>query len=187
METLGNRIQKLRKENNLNKEQFGKSIGITGTGLNNYEKDLRSPSADIIAKICEVYGVSADYLLFGVSADNKSINERTGLSNNAIDTLSFLNSNNHDECNKEVIRTLNEILNWQCKNLKETNFFPFGTEILLCIGKYLHANYNGSTSLIDTNTNKKIEFNNSNLEALDINTIISTIKYFKENFLLSTN
>ena len=39
METLGNRIQKLREENNLNKEQFGKSIGITGTGLNNYEKD----------------------------------------------------------------------------------------------------------------------------------------------------
>lgn len=103
METLGNRIQKLREENNLNKEQFGKSIGITGTGLNNYEKDLRSPSADIIARICEVYGVSADYLLFGVSAENRNICEVTGLSQNSINVLEKWNTRKKEQYEQNFI------------------------------------------------------------------------------------
>lgn len=123
METLGNRIQKLREENNLNKEQFGKSIGITGTGLNNYEKDLRSPSADIIAKICEVYGVSADYLLFGVSAENRNICEVTGLSNRSIENLIFYNNLATENISKEEIKNL---LIDDFSNVDENDIFGLG-------------------------------------------------------------
>lgn len=123
METLGNRIQKLREENNLNKEQFGKSIGITGTGLNNYEKDLRSPSADIIAKICEVYGVSADYLLFGVSAENRNICEVTGLSNRSIENLRFYNNLATENISKEEIKNL---LIDDFSNVDENDIFGLG-------------------------------------------------------------
>ena len=86
---IGERIKKIRTDRGITKYNFAKSIGISDSSLANYENELRVPSADIIAKICEVYGTSADYLLFGTSNDNKSINEKTGLSDRAINELSI--------------------------------------------------------------------------------------------------
>lgn len=94
---IGERIKKIRTDRGITKYNFAKSIGISDSSLANYENELRVPSADIIAKICEVYGTSADYLLFGASTDNKSINERTGLSDRAINELSiYLKKKNID-------------------------------------------------------------------------------------------
>ena len=67
-ESLGDRIFKLRKEANMSQYQLAKKLDIHQKNIGKYEKNEYTPSALIVRDIAKVFGVTADYLLFGSEA-----------------------------------------------------------------------------------------------------------------------
>lgn len=66
METIGERIKKLRLENKLTLEELAKSIGVSKTSLVKYENGtVKNLKVDIIEKLSKIFNVSADYLTNG--------------------------------------------------------------------------------------------------------------------------
>ena len=66
---MGRRIGHIRHEMKMNKEQFSKLIGMTGQQLGTTEHGTTGLSIERLVKICEVAGVSSDYILFGKEND----------------------------------------------------------------------------------------------------------------------
>ena len=56
------RLRMLRKEKHLSQQQVADALGITRTAYNKYESGVITPSRRLSA-LCDLYGVSADYLL----------------------------------------------------------------------------------------------------------------------------
>lgn len=110
---IGERIKKIRTDRGITKYNFAKSIGISDSSLANYENEFRVPSADIIYKICDVYGVSADYLIRGIEDINKNTSELLGLSDTTIERLKKFNNipKNNSIDNKNFLPSLNLIIN----------------------------------------------------------------------------
>jgi len=57
----GNRMKELRGETS--QHQAAAGVGIKAANWNVYEKGQSLPGAKVITKICQYYGVSADWLL----------------------------------------------------------------------------------------------------------------------------
>jgi transcriptional regulator with XRE-family HTH domain len=68
--TIGQRIRQLRREREWSQEEFGNKVNIHWQSVGRYEKDQVIPTADILMRMAQAFGVSADYLLFG---DNESL------------------------------------------------------------------------------------------------------------------
>ena len=86
-ENIGKRVEKLRKERNLSKSQFGKLLGISGQYVGRIEKGTHSISVELIVKICDLTGVSTDYIIFGIISSEQEITVAAslyGLSNEQI-------------------------------------------------------------------------------------------------------
>lgn len=58
-----NRIKDLRAARGWNQDALGKKIGVTRTALGNYEREDRQLDPETIGKLCDLFGVTADYLL----------------------------------------------------------------------------------------------------------------------------
>lgn len=52
-----------RKEKGLSQAALGKMIGTSGDIIGRYERDIMTPSIEVIIKIADVLGVSIDYLV----------------------------------------------------------------------------------------------------------------------------
>ena len=64
-ETLGGRIERLIRENNLSQKDFAKDVGTTESAICRYLKDERMPRIDILSNMATALGVSLDYLVTG--------------------------------------------------------------------------------------------------------------------------
>lgn len=53
----------LRKQQNISQAELGKRIGTSGDIIGRYERDLMTPSIDVIIKIADVLKISIDYLV----------------------------------------------------------------------------------------------------------------------------
>lgn len=69
--TLGERLDDLRVELNLNNNQMAKELFISRELLSKWRNDRRVPSTEHVIHICETYNVSADWLLLGMPDTNK--------------------------------------------------------------------------------------------------------------------
>jgi transcriptional regulator with XRE-family HTH domain len=67
MISIGEQIQKLRKENNLNQSQLAEKIGVSLTQLQRYENKGVQPPADILKKLADTFNTSIDFLVYGDS------------------------------------------------------------------------------------------------------------------------
>lgn len=65
---LSRRLRKLREEKGISQEYLSNLVGVTQSSIGNYERGEKLPNADTLRKICEVFNVSADYLL-GISGE----------------------------------------------------------------------------------------------------------------------
>lgn len=61
----GKRLVLFREGISLTQEAFAMSLGISRAAVSHIEGDARKPSKDILLRISDVYGVSADWLLNG--------------------------------------------------------------------------------------------------------------------------
>ena len=71
MEKFSDKLSALRKERSLSQRSVAAELGISQALLSHYEKGIREPGLDFVAKACVFYDVSADYML-GLSAKKKS-------------------------------------------------------------------------------------------------------------------
>lgn len=61
--TLGDKLAKLRRENNYTQEQLADILGVSRQSVSKWESDLAYPETDKLVKLGELYNCSMDYLL----------------------------------------------------------------------------------------------------------------------------
>jgi hypothetical protein len=61
--TIGEHIMLLRKQKGLSQAELGKAIGTSGDVIGRYERDVISPSIDVIIKVADALEVSIDFLV----------------------------------------------------------------------------------------------------------------------------
>ena len=66
--TIGEKILNLRKARGWSQEELAEQIGVSRQAVSRWESDSAKPDADKIIAICDLFGVSADYLLRDISA-----------------------------------------------------------------------------------------------------------------------
>lgn len=59
----GHRVRQLREARHYTREDFAPQVGVHSRMIARYEGNETEPTADVIAKMALVLGVSADYLL----------------------------------------------------------------------------------------------------------------------------
>ncbi|MCK8824691.1 helix-turn-helix domain-containing protein [Fuchsiella alkaliacetigena] len=60
---IGDRIKKLRKENNIYQKDLAKELGLKQQTISLYESNKRQPDYDTLQKIANYFNCSTDYLL----------------------------------------------------------------------------------------------------------------------------
>ena len=81
METLGQRISKLRKEKGLTQEELANKFNISTQAISKWENDYSSPDISVLLELSKILGVSVEYLLSGeatietVKVEHKDINK----------------------------------------------------------------------------------------------------------------
>lgn len=71
MNTLGYRLQALRKDKKLARDALGSKIGVSKTSIKNWEDDENIPKLEYLQSLSNFFGCSVDYLTDGVgSGDN---------------------------------------------------------------------------------------------------------------------
>lgn len=65
MDSLGNRVQGLRKENSLSQNELANRINISKAQMSRYEVKGVQPPADVLNKIADVLNTSVDFLING--------------------------------------------------------------------------------------------------------------------------
>lgn len=60
---FGRRLNELRLSKSLKIKDVAAEIGLSPMAYNHYEWGDREPSLDVLIKLCELFDVSADYLI----------------------------------------------------------------------------------------------------------------------------
>lgn len=63
MMTLGEKIQKLRKQNGLSQEALAEKVNVTRQTVSKWELNQSAPDLDFIVQLSKIFNVSADYLI----------------------------------------------------------------------------------------------------------------------------
>ena len=66
------KLSQLRKETGASQRSVAAELNISQALLSHYEKGIREPGLDFVVRVCDYYGVSADYLL-GRSEDKNNV------------------------------------------------------------------------------------------------------------------
>lgn len=61
--TIGEKILNLRKARGWSQEELAERVGVSRQAVSRWESDSAKPDADKIISVCDLFGVSADYLL----------------------------------------------------------------------------------------------------------------------------
>jgi len=91
-------------------KELAEAIGIRQQTVSLYKNGDTQPTPETLVKIAEFFGVSVDYLLTGISSQNKSIHEELGLSEEAISMLKTAKATDTFEGMTRLLDTLNELL-----------------------------------------------------------------------------
>ena len=64
-ETIGKRIQKLRKSKGLTQEELAEKLGLSSQAVSKWETDASCPDISLLPQLCQLLGVTADELISG--------------------------------------------------------------------------------------------------------------------------
>ena len=67
--TLGNKLAKLRKENNYTQEQLAELLGVSRQAISKWESDAAYPETEKLIRLGKLYNCSMDYLLLDEVTD----------------------------------------------------------------------------------------------------------------------
>ena len=63
MESLSRNLYALRKQRKLSREAVARALEMSAMTYQRYEKNLRDPTAPVLVKLAEFYGVTLDQLV----------------------------------------------------------------------------------------------------------------------------
>lgn len=100
LQIFGQRLRELREERGISQRELAEIIGISKGAVYYYESDGRAPDIVTLEKLCDYFGVSADYLLGRTNARTpklklKSVCEKVGLSDKSVLMLARLKKENN--------------------------------------------------------------------------------------------
>lgn len=82
---FGERLRNLREAKGMSREELGRLVGLTASGVGTWERGERSPGNELTVELARLFEVSTDYLLTGYRAEAIELGRQTGLSQAAID------------------------------------------------------------------------------------------------------
>ncbi len=65
METIGDRLRRLRRSKEVSQKELSQQINCHQTLISKYERNMERPTMDNVMTLARFYGVSTDYLLHG--------------------------------------------------------------------------------------------------------------------------
>lgn len=71
------RINFLCKENHITGKEIGEKLGLKKSPLTDWKNNKSKPTIDQIKTICEIFAVSANYILFGKDTDENLTKEES--------------------------------------------------------------------------------------------------------------
>nr|WP_304056622.1 helix-turn-helix transcriptional regulator [Enterocloster clostridioformis] len=71
--TLSDRLQALRKSQNLSQEQLAEKLDVSRQAISKWESGQANPDINNILKLSDIYEVSTDYILTGKELDNQIV------------------------------------------------------------------------------------------------------------------
>lgn len=84
---IGKKIKELREKKGLTQGELAKRMYVKRETVNQWENNTRDLKTDYTIKLADYFGVTCDYILRGIEAENITINKELGLSNTAIKVL----------------------------------------------------------------------------------------------------
>lgn len=78
--TLGDKISKLRRENNYTQEQLADILGVSRQAISKWESNASYPETDKLIRMSRLFGCTTDYLLLDekeLSIDDEAVKEHT--------------------------------------------------------------------------------------------------------------
>lgn len=63
MLNIGEKITQLRRHKNLSQQEFADQIGVSRTIVGNYERNINTPSIEVLLKIAKALDVNIDFLV----------------------------------------------------------------------------------------------------------------------------
>ena len=85
--TIGGRIQSIRKKKGMTQADLAKKMGVKRETVNQWESGTRDLKTSATVGLADIFGVTCDEILRGVTAENAEIHRTTGLSDDAIGIL----------------------------------------------------------------------------------------------------
>ena len=73
---VGKRIRATRKNHKFTQEQLADRLFLTDESVSNFENGKTMCMPENVAKICELFGVTSDYIYFGIECSQKKENSK---------------------------------------------------------------------------------------------------------------
>jgi transcriptional regulator with XRE-family HTH domain len=70
---LGDRIKQLRQQRGWSQAQLSKKLNVHQKQISGYERDIHSPSIELLIRMAELFNVSLDYIAFDKRQDKDII------------------------------------------------------------------------------------------------------------------
>ena len=70
-----NRIKELRASHNMKQSELAELLHVGNTAISNYELELRAIDPELINQLCDIFHVSADYLLCRTAMPSAELSE----------------------------------------------------------------------------------------------------------------
>jgi transcriptional regulator with XRE-family HTH domain len=89
---IGEHIMLLRKQKGLSQSELGKAIGTSGDVIGRYERDVITPSIDVIINVADALDVSIDFLVgkSKIGLDKQAIKRLEDISNLPDENKNFI-------------------------------------------------------------------------------------------------
>ena len=71
---LGKKIRQFREEKNFSQNQLGRKIAVSPQNIGKYEQGITVPSALVVKRMAQVFGVTADTLLNENGQESRVVN-----------------------------------------------------------------------------------------------------------------
>lgn len=117
METIGDRLKHLRKENNLTQKDMAEKLGIHSNTISMYEKGNRNIPSTMIKKISDAFNISTDYLLRGEETKEKQ--EFSSLDESLLKDENYLNLTLKNMLKDSQMVAFQDYKSWSVEDKKE--------------------------------------------------------------------
>lgn len=95
----GKRIREVRKKNKYTQEQLAEKLFLTAESVSNFENGKTMCMPENVARICELFDVTADYIYYGVESRGTDV---TGV-DNIVNLVKDCNPNELDRIGKMIM------------------------------------------------------------------------------------